>query len=181
MAAFREAYANLHEIRSLSPKVKIIDLTATATASTRKTVMDILLMKNPYLILESPFKTNITYSVQYIPNDQTIEFYFKWLRDDLMTQQKDFHRIVSYCQTIKQCSLIYSMLKSMLGDMIYADETKNPRKVIIEMLHSCSPQANKETVLQAFQQEDSGLKVSLSLPRTNCTLFERLVYAKHYI
>ena len=27
------------------------------------------------------------------------------------------------------------------------------------MLHFCSPQANKEDVLQAFQQEDSGLKV----------------------
>ena len=162
MAAFREAYANLHEIRSLSPKVKIIALTATATASTRKTIMDILLMKNPYLISESPFKTNITYSVQYIPNDQTIEYYFKWLRDDLVTQQKDFPRTIIYCQTIKQCSLIYSMLKSMLGDMIYVDETKNPRNVIIEMLHSCSPQANKETVLQAFQQEDSGLKVLIA-------------------
>ena len=68
----------------------------------------------------------------------------------------------------------------MLGDMIYADETKNPRKVMIEMLHSCSPQANKETVLQAFQQEDSGLKVSLSLPRTNCTLFEKNLYRIGY-
>ena len=51
------------------------------------------------------------------------------------------------------------MLKSMLGDMIYVDETKNPRNVVIEMLHSCSPHVSKENVLQAFQQEDSVLKV----------------------
>ena len=88
MAAFREAYGNLHEMRSLSPEVKIIALTATATASTRKTIMDILLMKNPYTISESPFKTNITYSVQYMSSDKTIEYYFKWLRDDLVTQQR---------------------------------------------------------------------------------------------
>ena len=54
------------------------------------------------------------------------------------------------------------MLKSMLGDMIYVDETKNPRNVVIEMLHSSSPQANKENLLQAFQQEDSGLKVLIA-------------------
>jgi superfamily II DNA helicase RecQ len=64
MAAFRETYANLHEMRSLAPKVKIIAVTATATASTRKTIMDVLLIKNPYVISESPFKQNIAYSVQ---------------------------------------------------------------------------------------------------------------------
>ena len=139
MAAFRETYANLHELRSLAPKVKIIALTATATALTRKTIMDVLLIKNPY--------TNVTYSVQYIPNDKTIEDYFKWLSDDLVTQQTSFPRTIIYCQTIRQCGLIYSSLKAMLGDMIYVGESKNPRNVIIEMLHSCSPQANKEMVL----------------------------------
>lgn len=36
MAAFRETYSELHELRSLAPSVKMIALTATATASTRK-------------------------------------------------------------------------------------------------------------------------------------------------
>ena len=159
MAAFRETYANLHEMRSLAPKVKIIAVTATATASTRKTIMDVLLIKNPYVISESPFKQNIAYSVQYIPKDRAIEDYFKWLKDDFVTQKDKFLRTVIYCQTIKQCSLIYSTLKAMLGNIIYVDESKNPRNVIIEMLHSCSPKANKETVLEAFQHENSGLKV----------------------
>ncbi len=44
MAAFRETYANLHEMRSLTPKVKIIAVTATETASTRKTIMDVVVL-----------------------------------------------------------------------------------------------------------------------------------------
>ncbi len=66
-----------------------------------------------------------------------------------MTQKDKFLRTVIYCQNIKQCSLIYSTLKATLAK----------QHVIIEMLHSCSPQANKETVLEAFQHENSGLKV----------------------
>ena len=46
-----------------------------------------------------------------------------------------------------------------LGD-IFLDQTANkPRGVIIEMLHSCSPKANKAAILQAFRDENLSLRV----------------------
>ena len=48
----------------------------------------------------------------------------------------------------------------MLGSKIYLDETGNDRRnVLIEMLHSCTPEANEEAILQAFRDENAGLRV----------------------
>ena len=104
MAVFRESYSEPHEVRSLAPCAKVIALTATATSLTRKTVMDVLLMDNPHVIFESPGKHNVAYSVYYIPEDKSLEDYFHWLGDELMTHIKSSAtRTVTYCQTIKQC------------------------------------------------------------------------------
>ena len=48
MAAFRECCGQLHELRSLAPKAKMIALTATATKLTKETILNIFLMENPF-------------------------------------------------------------------------------------------------------------------------------------
>lgn len=48
----------------------------------------------------------------------------------------------------------------MLGKKIFLDETgDNPRDVIMEMLHSCTFEANRAAILQSFQVENSSLRV----------------------
>ena len=79
MAAFRETYAELHELRSSD--VKMLALTATATTSTRQTITEILLMDNPHVIYENPSKANIAYSVHYMDKERSVEDYFRWLAD----------------------------------------------------------------------------------------------------
>lgn len=83
-AAFRECYAHLHELRSLAPKARMIALTATAIKLTKDTILNVLLMENPYEIKESPNKSNVTYSVEYMPKDSDHELYFGWLVDELI-------------------------------------------------------------------------------------------------
>ena len=41
MAAFRETFSDLHELRSLAPSANIMALTETATRATRETIMDV--------------------------------------------------------------------------------------------------------------------------------------------
>ncbi len=55
----------LGELRSLIP-TKFVVLTATATEETKQEIFEVLLMADPYVIAESPNKTNITYSISYI-------------------------------------------------------------------------------------------------------------------
>ena len=65
LAAFRECFMKLGELRSLIP-TKFVVLTATATEETKQEIFEVLLMADPYVIAESPNKTNITYSISYI-------------------------------------------------------------------------------------------------------------------
>lgn len=77
-----------------------------------------------------------------------------------MTHETNATHTVIYCQTIKQCGRLYSTLEAMLGKNIFLDQTgNNLRGVIIQMLHFCSPEANKAAILQAFRNENSSLRV----------------------
>ena len=142
-AAFRECYAHLHELRSLAPQVQIIALTATATKLTKDTILNVLLMENPYEITESPSKLNITYAVEYMQKDTEHELSFGWLVDELRTRQSLCERTIIYCQTMKQCGIIYATIKGMLGQYMYIGNNIDPNNVLLEMLHSCTPTANK--------------------------------------
>ena len=42
---------------------------------------------------------------------------------------------------------------------MYAGEIGDRKRVLLEMLHLCTPDANKEAVLQAFKEHDSELRV----------------------
>ena len=92
-------------------------------------------------------------------NDKSIEEYFQWLVDETIERQIKTIRTIIYCQTIKQCGTIYSTLRGMLGDKLYAESTNDRRKVVLEMLHSCTPDQNKEAILEVFQKEDSPVRI----------------------
>ena len=124
-----------------------------------KAIMEILLMDSPFIIYESPDKPNIAYSVFYMSRDESLQKYFEWLVKELLEHDINSTRTIIYCQTIKQCSLLYAILKGMLGDGMYAGEIGDRKRVLLEMLHSCTPDANKEVVLQAFKEHDSELRV----------------------
>lgn len=157
-APFREYYGRLHELRSLSPGVPIVALTATATKETKATIIDVLEMKRPHIIEESPEKPNVTYVVHYIDRKQSISDQFQWLSEEIIKHGTTTDRTIIYCQTIQQCSHIYLTLKSSLGSSLYADQ-EDKTKVVLEMLHSCSPQANKEAVLGSFQDPKGIIRV----------------------
>jgi len=50
--------------------------------------------------------------------------------------------------------MLYAILKGMQRDGMYAGEIGDRKIVLLEMLHSCTPDANKEAVLQAFKEHD---------------------------
>lgn len=154
MAAFRSVYADLHELRTLAPSVRMMALTATATEDTKKTIIDVLRMTNVYEVAESPNKDNITYVVNYMPNDSEVQDYFNWIVKEI--KQGKSEKTIVYCQTIKQCSLIYGTLKLVLGQSMYEAGSNCP---VLEMLHSCTPDDNKEAVLKSFCTEDGPILV----------------------
>lgn len=159
MSAFRETYSELHELRSLAFSVRMLALTATATSSTKETIINTLLMVNPHIIYECPSKENIAYAVHYLEKNRSPEECFGWLIKELEESKNETIRTIIYCQTIKQCGLIYSAFKAVLGNKMYLSDQRDPEKVLVEMLHSCTPENNKKAILKAFQDETSPLRV----------------------
>ncbi len=159
LAPFRECYSQLHELRSLAPAINIMALTATATKNTIDTILDVLAMKNPCFVSESPEKQNMVYVVECISKDSNIEHYFAWLADDIVKHGTVTERTIIYCQTIKQCGKIYNCIKSMIGNNLYIGQPGDARNVVLEMLHSCTPAANKESILSSFADAHGCIRV----------------------
>lgn len=72
----------------------MIALTATATALTKDIILNILLMKKPWEIKESPNKLNITYAVEYLAQDADLRDYFGWLIHDLESKKEETTRTI---------------------------------------------------------------------------------------
>ena len=179
LLAFRDCYSRLHELRSFAPAVHMIALTATATKTTRETIFDVLLMDNPYVIFESPNKDNIAYVVEYMPKDADLEHYFGWLIEELREKKELCDRTIIYCQTIKRCGLLYATFKAVLGNDTYIGN-KGHNSCLIEMLHSCTPSANKEYIIKSFQQECGFIRVLIATIAfgmgVNCQAVSRVIH-----
>ena len=91
--------------------------------------------------------------------DQNLCNQFEWLVEEIKKYGLTTERTIIYCQTIQQCSHIYAMLKSMIGNTIYAKNLGDNRNVLLEMLHSCSPLSNKEEVLKTFQDPKGVIRI----------------------
>jgi len=153
-------FARLQEFRSLLPECPFIALTATATRDTREAIFESLLFNNPYMVLESPNKENISYVVHYMAKTSSLSDYLSWIADEAIEHGTGATRTIIYCQTIKQCAVVYSTLKVLLGENLYEDPlSKDAKRVLLEMLHSCSPMTNKENILESFKLDRGCIRI----------------------
>lgn len=94
---------------------------------------------------------------------KAIELFINQKRDIVVNLPTGYgtmtERTIIYCQTIKQCGKIYNSIKSMLGNHLYIGQAGNARNVVLEMLHSCSPASNKESILASFSHTHGGIRV----------------------
>lgn len=87
---------------------------------------------------QKPNKENIAYVVQYMGKNASLAEYFSWIADEVKDCGSAATRTVIYTQTIKECAVVYSTLKTLLRDKIYGSEERDPKTVLLEMLHSCT-------------------------------------------
>ena len=147
-------------MRSLLPHTPFVALTATATKDTRDTIFEVLIMKEPHIVEENPNKPNIAYVVKYMERNARLSDYFHWIAKEVIDKHSLATRTIIYCQTIKQCAVVYSTLKTLIGDKIYVDpQNKDLKRVVLEMLHSCSPKSNKDLILESFQCDEGHIRI----------------------
>ena len=134
-------------------------LTATATLATRKAICKSLGLVKPVVVLASPDKPNIKFIV--ISNSEGIEETFASLADELQQQREMTERKIVFCRTYDACAEIYLFVRDRLGremtNPIGAPDKSQYR--MLDMFTSCTRPKVKETILKAFLDPDSHLRV----------------------
>ena len=142
---FRKWYSRINEARSLT-KVPFMALTATATKATKDKIFELLEFTYPVEILASPNRNNISYCVQALEKNLTVAENFRCVIDEILRKRRNSIRTIIYCQTVKQCSILYKTFELELQRSFYLDMVVNPLNRLVEMLHSGTPINVKEHV-----------------------------------
>ena len=153
---FRVWYSNVGELRSIiADSVPSVVLTATATKRDIFQTLN-LNMKSVLVIERSPDKPNVRFDVHYLENKIPLEQIFSAIIDDVRVKRSSTTRTVIFCQTRKQCALIYNTFKESLGLYFYLKKVLNPKERLIEMYHSGTPSSVKKHI----QENISARKVT---------------------
>ena len=142
---FRIWYSKLIELKSLLPCAKYAIFTATATRMTKMTLFDMLGLtpQDTYCVEKSPARNNICYIFTYIDKNLELETLFSDLISELTNSKTETRRTIIFCQTRKQCSVLYRMFCLAMGNELYASAKKDPKLRIVDMFHAGSPNSVK--------------------------------------
>ena len=135
---FRRWYSRINEAKSLT-EVPFMALTATATKATKDRIFELLEFTCPVEILESPNRNNICYCIQALDKNLSLADNFRCVIEEICRKGKDSIRTIIYCQTVKQCSILYKIFEMELEQLFYLDMNINPMYRLVEMLHSGTP------------------------------------------
>lgn len=116
---FRKWYGCLGEVRSLIPTAtRLVILTATATKATKGEILNTLHLsgEDVKFIEQSPDRPNIKYCAQYLDKNEPTEASFSTLIEfeELKTMRGNTPTTLIYCQTRKQCSVLFRMFEVFL-------------------------------------------------------------------
>ena len=162
--AFREWYSRLGELRALVDEdVPVLCLTATAAASTRKTIAKVLSLKNPAFIEVNPDRPNIKYVVEKVTNDP--EKIFSWVVDSLKKKGVKADKTIIYCRSLKDCGLVFDSFRvGLRGELSFVSSgcSKTASNRLYAMYYSSTEKEIKAEVACSFGRVDGSCRVVIA-------------------
>ena len=157
---FRIWYSKLIELKSLLPFTRYAIFTATATKVTKSAIFDMLdlSLHDTFCVEKAPTRSNTCYHFVYMERNVPLETVFKVLIDDIKNEKHKAKRTLIFCQTRKQCAVIYRMFSIALGEEIYAGGCHDIKIRLVEMFHAGSPESVKSHVVSEMSQCGSYLR-----------------------
>lgn len=169
-------------MKSLIPiNTNFVIVTATATRATKAQIMDSLDIKTSqlYTVEENPNRMNLMYILSYLDKGIGVENIFRKLIDEVQTLHCKTERTLIYCQTRKQCSLLFQMFEVYLGTNMYHG-VNQPQNRLVEMFHAGSPQSVKDHVIKNMTTTGSHLRVLITTIAfgmgVNCKEVRRVIH-----
>ncbi|KAJ8050124.1 hypothetical protein HOLleu_03200 [Holothuria leucospilota] len=116
--AFRSSYGRLGEVRShLAQSIHIVALTATASVTVRMAIAEKVNLKNPDLVIKSPEKQNVRYSLIKINKQQNLNVVFGPLITELKKEGMDMERVIIFCRSHRHCRELYALFSQQCPEL----------------------------------------------------------------
>lgn len=157
-------------------------LTATATKETKRQILESLnLSTNSVEFIEqSPNRPNLFYTTCYMDKNEPLEKEFGALIKEIESLGANTPKTLIYCQTRKQCSLLFTLFEVYLGSNMYKGNTPRPQLRLVEMYHAGTPQRVKDHISKNMATVDGHLRVLISTMAfgmsVNCKSVRRVVH-----
>eukprot|EP00733_Pompholyxophrys_punicea_P000693 Pompholyxophrys_punicea_v1_NODE_235_length_2617_cov_4.682279.p1 type:complete len:356 gc:universal NODE_235_length_2617_cov_4.682279:1121-54(-) len=154
---FRPAYQALGRIFAVVD-IPILLFTATADASTRQNVLNVLgLPINTKLIYEAPVRHNLAINVRVV-SELAFESEFEWIVNGLLSEKSLFKRGLIFCRTLKDLEQIFYWFMWRLGSDRFHNNSQNANMAYLDMFHSLVSDERKEEIGELVMN-DSHLRV----------------------
>lgn len=156
-------------------------LTATATKVTKQQILTTLQLSSSEIkfVEQSPDRPNLFYVAHYLDKNESMETAFSSLIHELKLMGTKTPRTLIYCQTRKQCAVIFRVFEVYLGKQMY-HESISTRNRIIEMYHAGTPASVKEHISQAMATDDGKIRVLICTVAfgmgVNCKSVRRVIH-----
>ena len=157
-------------------------MTATATSATKRKILDSLNINSEDVVTveRSPDRPNIKYVVNYMDKAQPLEETFGSLIKEVENKGLETSRTLIYCQTRKQCAVLFRVFEVYLGNNLYDGLNKSPKKRLVEMFHAGNPDSVKENIYETMSTESGRVRVLISTIAfgmgVNCKGVRRIVH-----
>ena len=138
----------------------MIILTATATKTTKEHILTSLhlTMEDVHLVEQSPNRPNIQYNVQYVGKGNSMEMAFQSLVEQVKQHGAKTPRCLIYCQTRKQCSVVYRIFVVLSGKQLFHGEGL-PQNRLVDMYHAGTPPNVKDHITRNMADNEGHLRI----------------------
>jgi ATP-dependent DNA helicase RecQ len=138
-------------------------VTASATKETRAVIYESLKLSNTTAVVsKSPDRSNLQYTLQYMDKNIPLDLLFTDIIEDLKSNGIRGVRTIIYCQTRKQCALLYRLFETTLGNLFYKDGLPNCKHRLVDMYHAGTPEQVKKHISKDMSKGDGHIRVLIS-------------------
>ena len=135
--------------------------------------------KDLQLIEQSPDRRNLFYGMSYLDKNDEIELAFSSLISEVKELNTETARTLIYCQTRKQCSVIFRVFEVYLGKHLYHTSTL-PKNRIVEMYHAGTPASVKGHISKSMALDKGNVRVLICTVAfgmgVNCKKVRRVIH-----
>lgn len=118
---------------------------------------------------------------ELLDNNDPLDKVFGKLIEEISENGHNTNRTFIYCQTRKQCAVIFRMFEVYLGKKMFLNPSKcRPKERLVEMYHAGTPESVKSHISLNMADENGHLRVLISAVAfgmgVNCKRIRRIIH-----